>query len=160
MSTIDLLFNDEIVIPVIYDYFGIHNTKNIDIIHGVYEGLIKYMGVSKEIIYNAYKTNKLDKLIHEKYNNRPSDYYQEFCNKKIIIGNTYLIDDDIDSSNEDDDNTDQSNIQKNNRCPTCNSDGYKENVVGPPDCYKCGNWICKKCSIYSKKEYGYRCKKC
>jgi hypothetical protein len=75
-KTIDLLFdnifNDTIYDlhpAVICDYFGVENIKynnNIDIIYGIYEGLIKMKGISKKIIENCFFTNRLDELIHKK----------------------------------------------------------------------------------------------
>jgi hypothetical protein len=78
-------------IPVIADYFGLDNIAHISIILGLYQGMIKIKGMDKSIIEKAYKKNELDKLIHESYKiYGSSGYYKMFCDKNIIIGNTYM----------------------------------------------------------------------
>lgn len=96
-KTIDSLFNacfnddiNSITNGVIYDYFGIHNNNYITIIFGLYVGLIKIKQISKELIENCFYTNRLDELIHKKYKNWKSQYYNIFCNNNIIIGKTYI----------------------------------------------------------------------
>ena len=101
MKTIDLLYMsvyyDELVcVPVMHDYFGIHNKDHIQLIYGLYVGLIKHMEVPKNIIENCFLTNRLDELIHLRYTERRSDYYREFLEKNIRIGNTYYPDPDSD----------------------------------------------------------------
>ena len=80
--------------PVIADYFGIENasnTEHLSIILGLYQGMIKIKGMNKDIVENAYKKNKLDKLIHDSYRvYGSSGYYRMFCEKNIIIGKTRL----------------------------------------------------------------------
>jgi hypothetical protein len=53
---------------VIADYFGFDNDNedNYSIIYGIYEGLIKYKGISKLLLENCFMTNRLDftKNIH------------------------------------------------------------------------------------------------
>jgi len=81
-------------LPVIADYFGIENASNIEnlsTILGLYQGMIKIKGMNKDIVENAYKKNKLDKLIHDSYRiYGTSGHYRDFCDKNIIIGKTRL----------------------------------------------------------------------
>ena len=71
--------------PVIADYFGIDNASNnehLNIILGLYQGMIKIKGMNKDTVENAYKKNKLDKLIHDSYRvYGSSGYYRTFCEK-------------------------------------------------------------------------------
>ena len=53
--------------PVVADYFGLDNIENLSIILGLYQGMIKIKGMDKRIIEKAFKTNQLDKLIHDSY---------------------------------------------------------------------------------------------
>jgi hypothetical protein len=68
---------------------------NITIFYGLYKGLYLY-GVSAKEIYRCYLNNKLDELIHTKYNHPwlkhgqyASGYYKRFCEKNLIIGKTF-----------------------------------------------------------------------
>ena len=47
--------------PVVADYFGLDNIDNLDIILGLYQGMIKIKGIDTTIEM-AYKTNQ---LIHD-----------------------------------------------------------------------------------------------
>jgi hypothetical protein len=77
--------------PVIADYFGFDNVEDLSIILGLYQGMIKIKGMDKDIIENAFKKNRLDKLIHDSYKiYGTSGYYKIFCEKQIKIGKTYI----------------------------------------------------------------------
>ncbi len=98
-KTIDLLVEscmaDEFPpVPVIADYFGWNNASNdeyISIILGLYQGMIKINGMNKDKVEKAFKTNQLDKLIHDAYKvYGATGYYKMFCNKNIVIGKTRL----------------------------------------------------------------------
>ena len=95
VKTIDDLFKycmqDKMpTMPVIADYFGLDNVAHLNIILGLYQGMIKIKGMDKAIIEKAYKKNELDKLIHDSYEiYGTSGYYKMFCDKNIIIGKTY-----------------------------------------------------------------------
>ena len=54
-------------LPVIADYFGLDNIDNLDIILGLYQGIIKIKEMDKSTVEKAYKLNQLDKLIHDSY---------------------------------------------------------------------------------------------
>ncbi len=78
-------------LPVIADYFGLDNIDNLDIILGLYQGIIKIQGMVKCTVEKAYKTNQLDKLIHASYKiYGTSGYSKMFCVKNIEIGKTYI----------------------------------------------------------------------
>lgn len=165
-KTIDLLFKsilngDSINTPVIADYFGIHNAiddNKYSIIYGIYEGLIKYKGISKDLLENCYITNRLDELIHKKYTHQKSNYYLNFVINHISIGETYF--------NFDDNQQEKMVILTDDYCSSCNTFGYytKQNYKlgynAPPDCLKCGNNICKMCSNYDNKDKSFICYKC
>ena len=163
-KTIDLLFDaiykDTIIIePVLHDYFGIENDNYYGIIYGIYKGLIMYKGVSKQLIENCFFTNRLDELIHKKYTYHKSGYYENFCKNNIKIGNTYF------NYLEDDENN-KLIINTDDYCPSCDTIGYytknnhKLNELAPPDCYVCGNFICKLCCNYDKNNNTFICYKC
>jgi hypothetical protein len=99
-KTIDLLvescMNDLFPpVPVIADYFGWENAsndENLSIILGLYQGMIKIKGMNKKEVEKAFKTNQLDKLIHDSYKvYGASGYYKKFCKKNIVIGKTRLL---------------------------------------------------------------------
>jgi hypothetical protein len=85
-----------------------------------------------------------------------------FCDKNIIIGETYI--------NEDDNNLiEKIEIYDDDYCPNCNIEGYitKENYRFPDykncnyvDCYNCYIGICIFCSNFDKKEGNFICYKC
>ena len=60
---------------------------------GLYKGLY-IMDVPYKEIYRCFLKNKLDELIHIKYSINKSDYYREFYEKQIKIGNTFMVDED------------------------------------------------------------------
>jgi hypothetical protein len=174
-KTIDLLFKniltgDRIHSAVIHDYFGIHNAiddNKYSIIYGIYAGLIKYKGISKDLLENCYMTNRLDELIHKKYTYHKSKYYESFINKNISIGETYF--------NLDDNQQKKMIILTDDYCMSCNTFGYytKQNYKilypslqnyldcpAPTDCFICGNNICKMCSNYDNKEQAFICYMC
>ena len=77
-------------VPVVADYFGLDNTDNLDVILGIYQGMLKIKGMDKSIVEKAFKNNQLDKLIHDSYKvYGTSGYYRMFCERNIKIGNTY-----------------------------------------------------------------------
>ena len=71
---------------VICDYFGFNNLENLNLILNIYQGLVKYKGITIDELYNALQTQKLNEFIHMKYKNQKNKYYNEFCEKKIIVG--------------------------------------------------------------------------
>jgi len=84
---------------IIIDLFGYNNwskdmKKNredlVTMFLGLYEGLY-IMDVSYKEIYRCFTQNKLDELIHTKYSINKSKYYREFYEKKIKIGNTFIV---------------------------------------------------------------------
>ncbi len=78
-------------LPIIADYFGLDHIDHLDIILGLYQGMIKIKGLDKSTVEKAYKTNQLDMLIHDSYNiHGTSGYYNMFCDKNIEIGKTYI----------------------------------------------------------------------
>lgn len=141
MKSIKFVHGDMIAIPLIADYFGLHNKKYESTLMGIYQGLFKY-GTTEEVIEQAAKCGKLDELIHKVYKNRETGYYKEFCDNNIVIGRTLLFV----SENE--------LIYDNNCCPNCETKNFENNKVnGPPDCYKCFKFICKFCSIPDDGDY-------
>lgn len=180
-KTVDILYNSvldgtSIDHPaVIVDYFGGNfNDEIFGIIYGLYEGLIKFKGVTKKLLYDCFINNQLDELIHKKYTIKKSGYYKEFCEKNIKIGKTrynLLSAEDID---EDDSQQITSNetieITTDDFCPTCNSVGFytKKNYItdNAPDCYYCENLICNLCKIShtvnvdGMDEHIYHCNRC
>lgn len=153
MRTSDLLveYCNKSQIPkepsVICDYFEFGNNNNINLILNVYQGLVKYKGITSNTLDKALINNKLNELIHNKYKNIKSNYYNEFCEKKIIVGvNLETSDDEGDCDSEYDNKDD-------NHCPNCGEKDYltKNNPNdAPPDCDKCFVFVCKLCSHFSK----------
>ena len=134
---------------VLNDYFGNQiNPANNEIIYGVYESLIIFKGVSKNLIENCYMTNRLDELIYKKHIHNKTDYYNLFNENKIIIGATFFYDN----------KTTKIDIYDDNHCPSCNSLNYLD--LKTYECYKCLNTICEICSYYDEKSKIYTCNKC
>jgi hypothetical protein len=160
-KTIDVLFaavkddSAELSAGALNDYFGIDNMSNsadLHLIYCIYNDLIKTKGVTKVLFENCFFTNRLDELIHTKSKYYKSGYYQQFCEKNIAIGKTYIGKSD----------TDPLPIIDDDHCPSCEASGYITNNQNirfmEPDCYKCGTFICKKC-ITIEEDVGI-CKEC
>lgn len=157
--------NGEEVLPLpqIIDYFG-KTFKNTDysMLYGLYQGLINYKGISNDLLYNCFITNRLDELIHKKYSFHKSRYYEEFCDSNYKIGDTYC--------SFDEDEHEKEIIYTDDFCSTCNTEGYytKNNYImdNSPDCYYCGKLICNLCKINNSVtidgeiENRYNCKGC
>lgn len=86
---------------IIHDLFGMENfigkneqefSKQISLFLGLYKGLY-FMNVSHQEIHRCFTKNKLDELIHTKYLLHPNKYYKVFCENKMKIGNTFIVDD-------------------------------------------------------------------
>jgi hypothetical protein len=73
---------------VICDYFGFQNEEHMTTIFGVYQGLVKYRGVTAKDLHMALKKKQLTKFIHDKYKGESSGYYTEFCKHNITLGTT------------------------------------------------------------------------
>ena len=79
-------------IPTIVDYFGdFTDEKTFSLLFGVYQGLIEYKNVRLNLLHMCFLSNRLDELIHKKFTDRPSGYYEKFKDQNLIIGNTNLI---------------------------------------------------------------------
>ena len=76
-------------IPVLTDYFGFDckTIKDIQIVLGVYQGLIKYKGVTSDQIHKALMENRLDELIHHHLKDHQTGYYKLFCKSGIKLNN-------------------------------------------------------------------------
>ena len=160
-ATIDTLFNAvlkddvELTNGTINDYFGysnICNPANLQIIYGIYSGLIKTKGVTKAMFENCFFTNRLDELIHTKSKYHKSGYYMQFCSNNITIGKTFIGESDIVPMP----------ITDDDYCPSCEAHGYiTENQYlsfMAPDCIKCGIYMCKLCVAITGD--GGTCLKC
>jgi hypothetical protein len=153
-------YNDELPTnpAVICDFFD--GYENINLILGVYQGLVKYKGVNANELHKALKSNKLNELIHQKYKYHKSGLYNKFCELNIKVGTPLelndkyeVLDNDILNYNPIDDD----------HCPNCNQSNYykQNNLLGEiPDCNKCFNIVCKLCSKYDNKKYSRTCLKC
>jgi hypothetical protein len=153
--------NGPIAKAILIDFFGIDLEKTyiidqqnkINILFGIYEGLIKIKSCNEYLLDNCLKSNRLDELITQKYkyyNN--SIYYTNYIKNKISIGKTYeyIKDEKIFNTNFE--------IYDDDFCPSCNQDGfhtkksslmYKENLV--PDCKKCCVSLCINCAYIDDK---------
>ena len=97
MKTSDLLIKSCIddILPeqsVLNDYFGIDNIKDnqkIELIFGIYQGLIKHTNITANELDIALQLNKLDELIHKKSSNHKSYYYIDFCKFGIKLNKCY-----------------------------------------------------------------------
>ena len=83
---------------ILVDLFGYQNwttlmkqnrNETLCLFFGLYKGLF-LREVPWQEIQEAFYENKLDELIHSKYAECSSGYYQEFCDKNIQIGPTYI----------------------------------------------------------------------
>jgi hypothetical protein len=100
--------NGELHPSIIIDLFGYSNWSilmkenrddTLTMFLGLYKGLYNF-DVSHKEIYRCFLKNKLDDLIHTKYSINKSSYYREFCEKKIIIGNTFMTEEENKKTNE------------------------------------------------------------
>jgi len=150
-KTIDILYdgikksNYEFNISVWHDYYGMNiNKDDENKLTIMYKSLILHRGVKKNMIENCFKTNRLDDLLNLFFGNR----------KTFTIGETYMVDDNYD--------IELLPLPDLDKCPSCDSIGYQseDNMTQPPDCLKCFNIICKKCSKYNSSSYSYVCHRC
>jgi hypothetical protein len=130
--------------------------ENYGLMYGVYEGLIKHKGVTKKMLYDCFITNRLDELIHKKYTIKKNSYYIQFCEKNIIIGETFY-----NLSNDDEEEQEEQeviDITTDDYCETCGTVGfYTKNYItdNAPDCRYCGKLLCNLCKIDNTvKKYG------
>jgi hypothetical protein len=156
MNTAEILVNamtegDNITGPVYADFFRTKNNDDFETLYGLYKGLIRYRGVSDELLNKCLLSNRLEELIHKKYKNRSSGYYNNF---KIMLENGYRLDGFMSGKNKE-----AFEIYDDDHCPNCNAQNYIGNYVSPPDCYICFKIICTKCSKYNRKKYGFACMK-
>lgn len=153
---------------ILNDFFGDEpSDEEYRIIYGLYEGLIKFKGISEEVLYDCFITNRLDELIHKKYTFQPSKYYKEFCDHNIVIGETFYV---LSSDDDDEDEVQKEEILTDDFCPTCSSDGFytKKNIISDnvPDCFYCHKTMCKMCKIKNTVETVgetkeiYHCNRC
>lgn len=109
MTTAKILYNHfggdgsnihEILPNISRELFGHENWPNCTLEECVelpklfielYRGLYS-LGIKYETIDECYVNGELDGLIHETYLKYQPDneYYVQFCNKNLIIGNTYV----------------------------------------------------------------------
>ena len=134
--------------PVFFDYFNSKFTdEEIGIVFGIYQGLVKYKGVDEQLLHKCFMANRLDELIHKKYKYRSTEYYQLFKHNNLQIGRSNLLDV-VDNSFE---------IYDDNHCPYCNEEGYHtENNALNIDCWKCFQFLCKKCALNKDGEYQHK----
>lgn len=123
-------------LAVITDFFGKNKAEYHQCILGVYIGLVNHFGVDAQTLTTYFKNNKLDQLIHAKYQRRPSGHYQTFCRNNIRIGNTYLA-----------------QPLEMKQCPSCQANEYQNNKTNPPECAKCYTLICTKCVVVDDECY-------
>lgn len=147
-------------ISVLRDYWGenIQNEEIIRLIYGVYKGLYLWKGVTADLFHKCFTANKLDELIHKKYKHKKSQYYCEFVEKDIIIGNTH----DLRDSEDENDDTEEFDILDDNICPNCSKPNFTLNYIknAPQDCARCCKMICNLCSYYDKKHGSNICFQC
>lgn len=148
--------------PVLVDYWGknIADNATISLIYGVYKGLHYSKGVTAALFHKCFLANRLDELIHKKYQHKKSGYYLQFVEQQIIIGNTYH---DFRSPDDPIQENIDFEISDDNHCPSCYCEGYyTENYIfdAPPDCLICYKRICKACSYYDDTDFSYICYQC
>ena len=168
---IDIKPNGQIAMMILSDFFGIDSTKQfiieeqqkINILYGIYYGLLKIKYCDMQILDKCFKFNRLDELILEKFKYNKSGYYTKLIKEKIKIGKTYNIG--MFNDNNDFIDDEKNIIYKNfkifndDHCPCCNNSGYiteKKNLEYHngivPDCKKCFIPMCIYCSFIDKEE--------
>jgi hypothetical protein len=157
--------NGQIGILILNDYFGIDTNKTllidvqqkINILYGIYEGLIKIKWCNEYLLDKCLQYNKLDELIITKYkHHNNSQYYRDFILYKIFIGSTKNYNK---FNNQYDLIDDNNNILHKNftildddHCPSCNRNGFitkknsLQNTNFVPDCSKCFTPLCINCA--------------
>ncbi len=148
----------QLPIAVIVDYYGISyidSEETLLLIDSLYSGLIKYKGVTANLLHKCFLSGKLDELIHKKYTHIKSGHYEKFVKLNIKIGQTVLKPILFKFDIDDDDH-----------CPNCNSVGYITKKYGiqedgiQKDCETCCIFSCDKCSKYYKGRFSIICNKC
>ena len=109
----------ELSMPVLADYFNIKSTEEeLYLTWCVYLGLVKYKGVSADLLHKCFLANRLDELIHKKFRYNKTDYDKMFAKRNLQIGQTNLLD-----------GSDHSfPILDDDHCPYCSSIGYLTNT--------------------------------
>ena len=131
----------EIPTSTLMSFFGLRNMvdeKKLNIIFGIYIGLIKHQLISLKLLENCYLSNRLDELIKKKHQFNKTGYYEMFRKNKIVIGNTNpngkksLFPDEI---------------KNDDYCPYCDHIGFitKHNFLNI-DCNECFVFLCKHCA--------------
>ena len=125
-------------LPVLSDYFGsARGVPEICVVLGVYQGLIKQKGLTKELLENCFRTDRLNELVHMKYMHRKSGYYKQFRDLGIDLHtNTMLTCD-----------TEPMPIFDDDFCANCQTEGYltENNRAGHIDCETCLQLMCRFC---------------
>ena len=143
-------------LPVVVDYFGatISNDAHMDILHGVYVGMVRHKFVTAELLHNCFLTNRLDELIRAKHVHAKSDYYRQLVDNRIQVGRTCLLPSRVT----------RLPITDDDHCPSCNAVGYfreGNKIAGPPDCEVCFKGLCKLCDmVLNDDKTGYICGAC
>ena len=135
----DCCLSDEIPpLPVLNDYFGsARGMAEICLVLGVYQGLVKQKGLTKELQENCFRTDRLNELVHMKYMHRKSGYYKQFRDLGIDLHtNTMLTCD-----------TEPMPIFDDDFCANCQTEGYltEDNRAGHIDCETCLQLMCRFC---------------
>ena len=153
-------------LPVASMYFGM-NERYHNTVYGVYQGLVKYKGVTAMLIDKCWWFGRLDKLIHAKYKHHKSRYYDNFVRQKIVIGHTPLIGGQYHEKSKRKLHTyDDCEILDDDYCQNCSREGFhtSKNSISyqelSPDCKGCSIYLCRLCAVTGEDEFTMYCQKC
>ena len=155
-SLVESCLKDEPVnMTVFLDYFGnARKSDHVTTVLGVYQMMV-YRGVTAELLHNCLLSNRLNELVHAMYKHKPTQYYLDFCKKKIDLTNKIyaaLGDLPVDKWMV---------IYDNNHCPNCKAEGYITNKQEIQRmCRECNRLVCLVCVADPNDEDACICKKC
>ena len=124
-SLVESCLRDEPVnLTVFLDYFGnARKSAHVTTVLGVYQMMV-YRGVTAELLHNCLLSKRLNELVHAMYKHKPTQYYLDFCKKKIDLTNKiYAALGDLPEHK-------WMEIYDNNHCPQLQSRGLHNEQAG------------------------------
>ena len=144
-------------LPVITDFFGDTPEEHLYIVFGVYQGLVKRKGISVELLFHCYLSDRLTELVHAMYKHEKTHYYNMFCELNINLKDqcpSFILPTEH-----------WKDIPNDDYCPNCNHKGFiTSNFRFNRDCRRCYKLVCSHC-VYNEEEDSENegeliCKKC
>lgn len=143
-SLVRLLQSDgPLTTSVLVDYFGEAALKeeHVDILRGIYYGMVCLKFVPAELLHNCFLTNRLDELIRLKYVHWRSGYYHMLVEQGVTVGRTCPLPTRVDALP----------LLDDDHCASCGAAGYvlqgNRSFGAAPDCEGCFKGMCRLCVV-------------